>query len=183
LWILCFGAWSIEGCVLPIGPDFRNPRPGEDIPELLPAFTRTNLPLEMTEVIDASLTSPPKLFEVELQDPNPGDSITIRWVTNYPPFNTGTKSFPPDTMLPPDPMLSLDQRIFRFSRTFDCTDFPMSADRNLVVIASDRGFAPPEVAAQTDIDNQFNYYYDDQHKLTKTNIMVGWRITVTGCQQ
>jgi hypothetical protein len=135
-------------------------------------------------VIDAALTADPTLFEVELQDPNPADSVTVRWAINYPLFNLATKSFPPDTMLPPDPEGTLppDQRIFRFSKTFRCDDFPMSADRNLVVIASDRGFAPQNVAAQADEPNQLNYY-DDNGRLARTNVMVGWRITATACQK
>jgi hypothetical protein len=164
---------SLEGCVLPIGPDFRDPPPASPIPELPPYFgTAQTMPAFETAVgLD---TMKPTPFTVEIHDPNDADEITVRWMANYPPFTNGSTVPLFEVTMPPP-----SNHVFRFTQAFTCGDLKMAADHNICVVVSDRGFLEPKDVQDLDLAHQYSYYRDDTSVPTQTSVIGNWRIT--GC--
>lgn len=71
--LLLFVAAPLSACVIPVGPQFQDPA-GD--PDQAPFFTSTN------PAMNSEVMSP--LFEITATDPNPGDSLHVRWIADFP---------------------------------------------------------------------------------------------------
>jgi hypothetical protein len=165
---------SLEGCVLPIGPDFQDPEPAIPIPELPPYFGDTRPPLETVVDLNALNASGAGSFDVAISDPNAGDTVWVRWVANYPPFSSeSTKYLGKDSS-----MGSNGTGTLHFLKKVVCADLLKAADRTLSIVVSDRDFLDP--ASVIDEVNQYSYYRDEDGAVKQTFVIGSWRIT--GCQ-
>jgi hypothetical protein len=172
--ILTICGSSLEGCVLPIGPDFTDPPPAIQIPELPPYFGDTKPPLETVVDLNALNASGTGSFDLAIADPNGGDTIWVRLVANYPPFSSeSTKYLGKDSSMGSDGAPGT----FHFLKKVVCADVPKAADRTLSVIVSDRDFLDPESAP--DAVNKYSYYQDSSGAAKQTFVIGSWRIT--GC--
>jgi hypothetical protein len=175
---------AVPSCVLPIGPEFQDPPP---VPNYQPYFAGFDpaYPEQTYQIL-----SVPSQLEIDLNDPNPGDKLAVRWIANYPPFVPNATNVIADYKPMALPADSTNLRVF--SPDLTCIKFPLAAEKNLVVIVSDRDFAPQtqlaSLAAQSLIDgaHRYNYKNDgdpdplEKKPYTQTFVMVGWRIA--GCQ-
>lgn len=150
---------GMSGCVVPIGPEFQDPRQKEPVPGLPPSFDQPNPPFEQASNLDKAMRT---RFEVDVLEPN-NDQVYVRFVLNYPPFVANSTNLYPTQTSPP----------YHFSIDLNCDDVEKfkAADRNLVIIAADKPFAPdPESLA----DGPNRYTYQADGKMAQT--VAGWRI-------
>lgn len=156
LGVLC---WT-SGCVVPVGPEFQDPKEKVPVPDLPPSFGAQMPPFESSVTLDTALG---KRFEFDVEEPN-GDQVYVRFVLNYPPYVSGATRLYQTQTSPP----------YTFTITLSCADVDKYkiADRNLVVIVTDKGFAAnPDFLP--DADNRYTYEADG---MTKAPTMAGWRL-------
>jgi hypothetical protein len=171
--ILTICGSSLEGCVLPIGPNFHDPPAATPIPELPPYFGVTTPQLETVVNYGEMAQGAFIMFEVSISDPNPTDSVSVRWIANYPPNTTSesTKVIGNESM---DFVGGATE--VHFIKKVVCKDLPNAADRTLAIVVSDRGFA----SAPSSMDpNLYSYFVDDHNVLQQTTVIGSWRII--GC--
>lgn len=158
--LIVLGAFLLStatSCVVPIGPDFKDPPASAKPDPNPPNFTMAMPAFESTVTLDSNTTSD---FSVSVVDIN-GDKIWLRWVINYPPYTAGsTNDYKQETVVP-----SVAATI-----SISCKDVLAAADRNLVVIASDKGFA-------ASAGGDFRYHLQEDGTLATT--ISGWRLR--GC--
>jgi hypothetical protein len=142
------------GCVLPIGPDFQNPPQAPNYPPSFQLFE----PYQETAVSEL-----PQDFYVLLQDPNPLDTLHVRWAIDYPPYIQSRSRLVVDeqTLLP----TALRQVTYPLE---NCDNFKPGSEHKLVVIVSDRPFADIGLFSDTD---RYNKTVDDSPP-----IMAGWPV-------
>lgn len=152
---------------MPVGPEFQDP-PSEvqQMPYFVPPPGGFKFPFYEQTV---TLSGTPQVFEVIVNDPNKGDTLSVHWVANYPPNSPATVPFSIDTVDRGSDGSGMSMR------TITCDMIMQGADHNLVAILSDSGFLDPSSgnAAFSNIPYNFN---------TAGGIiatMVGWRIA--GC--
>lgn len=156
---------SASGCVVPIGPEFQNPPEKQPVPELPPSFSQPMPPFEQRVGLDMASTAR-KRFEVDVVEPN-GQQVFVRFVLNYPFYvDNSTKAYPTQTSPP-----------YHFSIDLSCEDVNQykAADRNLVIIVTDKGFAA-DPDSLLDKENRYTYEKDGK---TMAPTMAGWRLQ--GC--
>jgi hypothetical protein len=164
--LLYWSIWSTfsvtPGCIVPVAPEFQNPPSAPNFP---PSFTST-VPFARTTVAAPQAVDGQQEFLVTVVDPNPGDLLYVRWVSDYPPF---TQS---DTRLIVDDPNGMSQTGTQGTdivyRTTQCKDFAPGADHQLVVIVSDRKFRKYD---QFSSEFRYNLVEPDA-----TAIMTGWSI-------
>jgi hypothetical protein len=146
---------------VPVGPEFRDvPKAGNAEPYLDP--------LQGAYPIGSSIpfNSP---IQMGVFDPDINDTLTGRWVANYPPFTKGSSE-----IIPPDDVIG-DRHTTNHEATFmilvTCPDFMKAADQSLTFIVSDNGFSAP------DFSKVYPYNYDSDGN--PAFLMASWR--VTGC--
>jgi hypothetical protein len=161
-----FGASG--GCVVPVGPDFQDPQAIDEQPPYLVQFSVAAIPGTSVTLNATKFT-----FSVGFGDANLNDTLTGRWMANYPPnVSMSTAQIDGDMVGVHDPKNSGGVAIF--SEQLDCDDFLKAADRSLTLIVSDRGFSPP---ADPSTNAALPYNFDKNGKLAL--VMVGWKIN--GC--
>ncbi len=113
-------ALPMSACIIPVGPEFRDP---DGVPNS-PPFIISSVPLN-------GETSTGDIFTITPSDVN-GDALHVRWLRDYPPF-IPTISDPEDDDLPPG---------WRgpFSRRFDCLGVTAPSPHKITVLVSDRPF-------------------------------------------
>jgi hypothetical protein len=132
-----FAAGS-SGCVAPIAPDFQNPPLAPNYP---PSFEQFD-PYQETPVSQL-----PQDFAVRLNDPNPQDTLYVRWALDYPPYIQSKSLLVVNGQaLPPGGMASY--------RVESCDIFKQSPPHQLVIIVSDRPFQKAETFLGTDRYNR-----------------------------
>ena len=155
-----------SGCVVPLSPDFQDPSP---VPNYSPHLVNSDPFAETTGL------RPPQTFKVEVADPNSGDLLYVRWVSDYPPFTQA------DSKLLVTPPVVMGMMVGAHQGTIityelgspnlsTCRELP-AGDHKLVVIVWDRPFLPSD---------QFNI--DPAHRYNATvsgtaPIMAGWSVT------
>jgi len=121
--------WSVSGCVLPLAPEF------EEDPNLPPYLVSTDPPQATVTMV-----KDPKFFAT-VQDPNENDTLYVRWLIDYPPYDSTT---------------TVKQRAEDYTRANhstlmfepNCINHGLtgSAVHRLMLLVSDRPFLPPESA-------------------------------------
>ncbi len=160
--------WAIftlaSSCVVPLAPEFQDP---PKVPNYPPYF------VDSFPFFGVQITAP-ETFEVTVADPNPQDTLYVRWVSDYPGFTQASvllrteESIRPGvvkygTAGPPEPDGSEGPA---------CAKFSSGTEHRLVVIVSDSEFLPPELA-----DNR-DYRFNAVPPTSRTRpIMAGWNIT------
>lgn len=120
---------SMSACIIPMGPEFRDP-PGE--PNASPII-RSAKP-------DIGWVAAQNTFEISVEDPNAEDKLFLRWIIDYPPFTLGTSMVvPTESILP---LADGSPRPFPESRnkTFSCASLRPLPRHQIMVIVSDRQF-------------------------------------------
>jgi hypothetical protein len=131
--VLLLAAALVPACVVPLGPDFQNPPAAENSPPLL----LSESPLFGSETTTST-------FRVTVTDPNGGDDLYIRWVSDYPPISAMSRAlFAPVTIIPH--RADGVQQYTPIEMTVDCVrDFlPRGITRHQIqVLVGDADFAP-----------------------------------------
>lgn len=159
-------AWTIRtalalstGCLLPLAPDFQDP---PKAPNYSPSF-------QVVTPFAETLVSPGSdPFHIEIDEPNPQDTLYVRWVADYPPYTPGKTKQLSDMILLPGQDRATD---FKLPSAAPCSAFSSGADHRLVVIVSDRPFRSAD-----QFTDPFRYSLVEGGG---TPIMIGW--TITGC--
>jgi len=128
--LLLLVASPMSACIIPAGPEFQDP-PGE--PDS-PPFLWAALPDEGTTVVSATA-----MFSVTPGDYNLGDTLFVKWISDFPPFvgNNVTRQQETD-VLPPSPGNPI-----RDAATFLPNCFQVntaSSTHRITAAISDRGF-------------------------------------------
>jgi len=148
---------------VPVGPDFRDVPPGENAE---PSLDPLQGAYPIGSAVPFGTMSP---IVIGVLDPDINDTLTARWVANYPPFTKGSSE-----IIPPDDVIGNRQTMNHeatFSIPVACSDFMKAADQSLTFIVSDRGFSAP------DFSKIYPYNYDSEGN--PAFLMASWR--VTGC--
>jgi hypothetical protein len=158
-------ALAADGCVMPIGPEFQNPQEKLPPDPFKPTFTSVDPPFQKAVGLDGVA---PTYFAVEVRDINPTDTISVRWVLNYPTYNKTATKIVKTAAEPADQPAS-------FIISLNCKDVEdyKFADRNLVIIVSDNGFLDENAAG----NQELRLSYDASGALIY--VVGGWRLT--GC--
>jgi hypothetical protein len=133
--LLLLLASPISACIIPVGPEFQDP-PGD--PDS-PPFLISESPDEGTTVVSATAT-----FVVRPGDFNVGDTIYVKWITEFPPAvpqPSGTFFLEPDELGP-----SADGSFVRDASKFspNCSQVNNAASTHHITAAiSDRRFVAP----------------------------------------
>lgn len=153
--------FSPLGCVIPVGPDFRDPDRSINVP---PYFTGSD------PFFETAVTAP-QTFTVKLKDPNPLDKLYVRWVSDYPLYSQASSR-----LLETKDGVTLgdgDTSVVYGPIPADCHDFSspgQTANHRLVVIVADRPFKEPG-----DAENPLFRYNAATDKAQP--IMAGWTVT------
>jgi len=161
------------GCVLPVGPEFQDP-PAEiqQPPYFLspPGGTDGSPFYEQTVTLSGTT---PQQFVAVVADANLNDTLTVRWVANYPPATKASH-------------LIADVNVVRGGnpsgnsmQSLACDAFAGGADPNLVVIVSDQGFVPEKDIAQNPVTARSQTPFNFDSMVRPVSTMTGWRIA--GC--
>ena len=94
LLLLFAAASSVPACVVPVGPEFQDP-PGA--PNASPEILNPNI--FFGSAVAALGTS--QTFSFTVSDPNAGDTLHLRWVSDYPPFDNATRTIERNILFPP----------------------------------------------------------------------------------
>jgi hypothetical protein len=131
--LLLLVASTTSACIIPVGPEFQDP-PG--VPDS-PPFLWMESPDEGTTLVSATAT-----FSVTPGDYNLGDTIFVKWITDFPPFvpNNVTREQTTDP-LPPSADGSPIRRAAKFMPTcFKVFTNPNSSTHRITAAISDREF-------------------------------------------
>jgi len=121
-------ALPMSACIIPVGPDFRDP---DGVPNS-PPFIKSAVPLEGT-------STPIARFEITPSDVNVRDTLFLRWVIDFPPVEGGTRIAQSDLILPSQDGSPLSQsKSFTFMCLFNVRT---PAPHRVGVFVSDREFA------------------------------------------
>lgn len=163
---------------MPVGPEFQDPPPK---PNALPYFVlpqnsgqQGGPPFPGIAFPVSSISTSPTTFTAVANDDNPNDTLTGRWVANYPPYtadSTHLLSTKPGTR---DPAGNLAAT---FTVDVTCDSFTGGADHDLTFIVSDRGFLSDDMAAE--LLSPFVYNFDAETPPQVVLTMTSWRII--GC--
>jgi hypothetical protein len=161
--LLRWTIWTIAlstGCILPVAPEFQDP---PKAPNFAPLFVSFD-PFAETPVLQVPLT-----FSVLLDDPNPQDTLHVRWAVDYPPFvQSRSKLVINEQTLPPG---AVPQSSYSLPMMEPCKVFTPGSEHRLVVIVADRPFRSADTFTG---DYRFNLVEDGEPP-----IMAGW--TIPGC--
>jgi len=150
------------GCIVPVSPDFQDPPPVANQP---PYFFSGFPALQST-------FSAGQPVRVTVRDPNPGDTIYIRWASDYPLWSPQSRLLQSSTFPPPPKNNKQVEVNDSFTVTPTCDAFAAGMTHTLVVIVSDRPFVQPENAA-----DQLNRYNEPVVSSAVTvPIMAGWNV-------
>lgn len=119
---------GIGGCVVPLSPQFEDEKN-------LPPYLISASPSVGT------LSGENPTFTITVQDPNPADTFYVRWLIDYPPYDSNTKQLADNYPKPSNPAI--------IDFTPDCVLHSISNTvmrHRLMVVVSDRPFLPPKSA-------------------------------------
>ena len=131
LLVVLLPAAALPGCVIPLAPDFQDP-------PAMPNFAPQLLAMspDQGSVVNTSD------FGITVTDPNPGDSLHIRWYADFPPRQAATRDIAADFGLIP-PRADGTVQITTLEATVDCKAnnlVPGIAEHTITVVVSDRDF-------------------------------------------
>jgi hypothetical protein len=127
----------MSACVLPIAPEFQDP-PAEANFSPVIVDTMPELGLTVTGTPDGLTT-----FNVTVTDQNPGDTLHVRWIVDYPPFTVAnTRVVQEDFPISPSPSGMPQQTTV--PQKIGCHESTLSAlsPHTVMAIVADRPFQP-----------------------------------------
>ena len=134
---------AMSACVLPIAPEFQDPPAAANY---APFFQFADPPLGMRIT-----AAPDKLttFTLQISDPNLGDNLHVRFISDFPPFTSNTRVLQADLLIPHHvDGTPLSEQV---SQIIGCQRSTLSTlpSHQIIAIVSDRGFmdspGPPAV--------------------------------------
>ena len=159
---------------MPVGPEFQDPPEETDqVPYFVAPPGGPDGPPFYQQVVTLSGIQQQQFVAVA-GDANTDQTLTVRWIANYPPISSATT--PLSTGDDKSGQRTAKDPTWSFKLNVTCSMFMQGADPNLVVIVSDHGFIDPSVDPYS--RSQEPYNYDENGDFVAT--MMGWRIT--GCQ-
>ncbi len=128
----------MSACITPVAPEFQDPTASPNYAPYIVSFSPA-----FGSVVSIPLSQDPvsQDFQVTVTDPNVEDNLFYRWVADYPPYTTNTRTladaeFPHTANGQPQDAL--------ISRTIGCTDTlatTANGQHRFEVIVADRPFA------------------------------------------
>jgi hypothetical protein len=140
---------------VPVVPDFQDPAVSAN----LPPYFESSTPLFQWQRMA------PEEFSAKVIDPNPFDTLYVRWVSDYPNFQSAYSRLLQEGQVGSEAVVS-------YRVPISCETFSAAAPlpHRLVVIVADQPFKKPDQA-----DN-FDNKYNSTEKPTVV-IMGGWTVT------
>jgi hypothetical protein len=134
---------AMSACVLPIAPEFQDPPAAANY---APFFQDSFPPLGSRVTAAPDKTT---MFGLTISDPNLGDDLHVRFISDYPPFTSNTRVLEPDLVIPHlAGGMPLSQSV---SEIIGCKRSALSnlPSHQIMAIVADRGFleSPPAPAA------------------------------------
>jgi hypothetical protein len=126
---------TISGCVLPLGPEFEGDR---NLPPFLVSVTPPQASIVSVEGRNVA-------FHLVVEDPNPRDTLYVRWLIDYPLYNPAVSRIVEGAPLPPVTDGTSRRTIAPF--TPDCLFHQIAhtgGEHRLLLAVSDRPFYPPQ---------------------------------------
>ena len=156
---LLLSVLSFSGCIVPIAPEFQDP-PKQ--PNYEPSF-------ELVMPFGETTVQMPAMFSVVINDPNPQDTLHVRWAADYPAYTAARSRLLVDELtIPPGATRKAE---LRFTSDDPCHGMVPGSDHKLVIIVADRPFRD---ANQFTAEFRYNLVEND-----RPTAMVGWNLT--GC--
>lgn len=134
-----FGIAALAGaCVIPVGPKF------EDDTNLPPYIVSARPTIGSTA--SAGPMGEPPTFSVVVADPNVNDTLFVRWIVDYPPFNVNLTGTPASFEVAPTGELTrADAVALRFTPECIFNGITRGLSRHsLTLTVADRPFLLPE---------------------------------------
>jgi hypothetical protein len=133
LLVLLLPAAALPACVIPLAPDFQDPPAQQNfVPQLLATSP------DQGSVVNT------RTFRITVTDPNPGDSLWIRWYADFPPSQAATRVvFADFGIIPARPDGTVQTTTL--DATADCQGdslLPGIPAHTITVVVSDRDFGP-----------------------------------------
>ena len=161
---LFWTTFVFTGCVVPVAPDFQDPA---SVPNYQPQFLNSDPFFETTG------WRSPQTFKVQVADPNPGDTLYVRWVSDYPPFTQAASLLLKEMTLPPQGTPATEIKYdTSLPNSMACLQLLPGLEHRLVVIVSDRPFLSTEQFN----NSPFRFNLPATMGVTST-IMQGWSVT------
>jgi hypothetical protein len=134
---------ALSACVVPVAPDFEDPE------ENFAPYLITSNPSPGSIITAVGRRAPP--LSVTVADPNHADKLYVRWIFNYPTFQSTTSNW--DGPILPPPTNGRDVRDpFNISADCDVHNIFKGGLRQhrMMLAVSDREFLPPDEAEDQD---------------------------------
>jgi len=132
-WLAALPLW-ICACVVPMAPQFEDPGAN------YPPFVASSNPTAGAELTPSATT-----IEVTPGDPNLDDVLAIRWLIDYPPYDSATRIGLPPFSLPPTG--TVNRQTIRFAPSCSGNQIASGlASHRVTLSVADRPFLPPEQA-------------------------------------
>jgi hypothetical protein len=131
---------GLSGCVVPVGPEWTNPQSNSP-PRIVSSTPPVGAMLSLAPDADA-----PLVVSVALADQNAKDALYVRWIIDYPPYDSETTRLALETTLAGGDQEQRPELYF----APNCTDHriaPGFTDHRLLFAASDRQFATDGVGS------------------------------------
>ena len=84
----------MSACILPLAPEFQDPPASQNFS---PIITDSLPPLGSIVTKVGNVTP---MFRVTISDPNLGDDLHVRWLADYPPASSNTRTIQEDLTIP-----------------------------------------------------------------------------------
>ncbi|MFL5305698.1 MAG: hypothetical protein ACJ8F1_10805 [Polyangia bacterium] len=129
-------------CVIPVAPDFQDPLTAANSP---PAIIDATPPLG-----SIVLVAPSSTFTIQTVDPNVNDTLYVRWVVDYPPYQSSTATFDYKFRPPVTGTVHSDSS----QQPIDCSQgfATVTTPQEFEVFVADRPFLPRSTATNNRLD-------------------------------
>ncbi len=148
-----------SGCIIPLAPEF------EDPPATInyAPYIENSLP-----TLGSEITAPPSgdvSFSLTVSDPNLGDTLYVRWISDYPPYSDDSRQLGDLIEIAPPADGKPARAPMRFSPSCVVHSIARGLTRHRIMVAvSDRKFLPE----QTSPELPFTLVPPDAHLIVGT---------------
>jgi hypothetical protein len=127
----------LVGCVVPLAPQFQDPPASQNYAPVIVAAD------PLIGSVISTTPNVPQTFTVTFDDPNVGDVLTARFLIDFPPDTTNTRVQDDPPIVP-----GSGNQLSVAHITPNCllNALAKTASHQIMVVISDRGFLPPQVA-------------------------------------
>jgi hypothetical protein len=122
---------SMSACVLPLAPEFQDPPTSQNTPPII----------QVSDPLLGSIVTGPNatpIFRVTVTDQNSADTLVVRWIADYPPYDPALTRQIQDQQIPPSPNGTPQDSTITLS-CFDSLSTTL-AEHQVFVVVADRPF-------------------------------------------